>query len=766
MARKNKKKTTHHSSSSLSFFPLLLFFLGFIGEIIIFILHLLWEGTTSLFSWGKEKLFKKRSLPISLSFPSIGLPPQISLLIQLLPSLLRTLFWFILGGVATLIFLVIPTQLYDTVKALPNPQLLRNRDIPVTTKILDRKGVLLYEIYTNENRTPLSLSQIPDLTKKATIAIEDRDFYKHNGFSPKGILRAIKETILHDHIQGGSTITQQLIKTALLSPEVTLRRKIKEILLAVWAERMYTKDQILEMYLNQVPYGGTAWGIESASQTYFGKSVKNISLAETALLAGLPAAPSEYSPFGPHPEKAIERQKEVLRRMVEDGYIKKEEAAKAITEQLHFRTPDIPIRAPHFVMYVRDYLTKRYGSRMVEQGGLRVITSLDSELQDKVQAVVSTNIANLKSLWVGNGAALVTDPKTGGILAMVGSKDYFNMNDDGNVNVTVSLRQPGSSIKVITYSTALEHGFTAATLLNDSPVSYPIPGQAPYQPVNYDGRYHGLVPLRYALGNSYNIPAVRTLNSIGVTTMIEQGRKMGIDTWNDPSRFGLALTLGGGEVTMMDMAEVYGTLANGGKRIDLSPILEVTDYSGNVLEKGNLAIPVEATTPEIAWIMSNILSDNQARTQAFGPNSNLVIPGKTVSVKTGTTNDKRDNWTIGYTPSYVAVVWVGNNDNSPMNPYLTSGITGAAPIWQQIMKELLKDKSDEVQPRPEGIVEVPCYFGKVEYFVKGTEPKDGRCGVWPTITPSPQSQTELKPSISPLVENIPYFSNQKKNHRH
>lgn len=644
--------------------------------------------------------------------------------------------YFIFGILCTITFLFIPYWAYQWLQTLPNPQLLAHRDLEVTTKIFDRNGILLYEIYADQNRTPIPLAQIPNYVRAGTIAIEDKDFYKHQGFSLSGMARAIREIILTGQIQGGSTITQQLIKSALLTPEIKLSRKIKEILLAFWAERLYTKNQILEMYLNQVPYGGTAWGIEAASQTYFGKSATALSLGEAALLAGLPAAPTQYSPFGSHPEKAFERQAEVLRRMSEDRLITKEEAEAALGETIQFVSPRTAIRAPHFVMFVKNLLEGRYGARLVERGGLRITTSLDISVQEKTEDIVKAQIQALAPLSVGNGAALVTSPGTGEILAMVGSKDYFDIKSEGNVNVTTSLRQPGSSIKVVTYAAALENGFTAASILDDSPVIYTTPGNPPYAPVNYDGTFHGLVPLRYALGNSYNIPAVKTLAKLGLPTVIEKGKLMGITTWEDESRFGLSLTLGGGEVTMVDMAEAFGTLANGGRHIPLLPILEVTDYAGHVLERTAPKRGTQAVTPAVSWIVGNILSDNQARSSAFGPSSSLVIPGKTVSVKTGTSNDKRDNWTIGYTPSYVVAVWVGNNNNTPMNPLLTSGITGAAPIWHDIMTELLKGKADETLPRPENVIAIPCYFGRTEFFVRGSEPLGG-CGPLPTPSPSP-----------------------------
>ncbi|MBI2405022.1 transglycosylase domain-containing protein [Candidatus Gottesmanbacteria bacterium] len=752
MARYKKISSHNRDQKSLFLFlvssvPLVLIS---IGDIIRFFFHLLFslffisyniikitvqETRQGINDWIKEKTPKVKVPMVELphiSLPAITLPtlPTFSL-----PSLRfpRTAvlyrrrkqqdLWksFFLGVVVTALLLFVPYTAYQWLASLPNPYLLTHKDLEVTTKIFDRNGILLYEIYADQNRTPLALADIPEHVKQATIAIEDRDFYRHQGFSLRGIVRAIVQTKLHGKLQGGSTITQQLMKSSLLTPEITLSRK-----------------QILEMYLNQVPYGGTAWGIEAASQTYFGKSAKNLTLAQAALLAGLPAAPTENSPFGSHPQNTFERQKEVLRRMREDGYITKEEASMALSEKITFASPNIPIRAPHFVLYVKDLLERRYGTRFVDRGGLRIKTSLDVTIQEKAEEILRSHVAQLSYLRVGNGAALITNPKTGEILAMVGSKDYFNIKDEGNVNVTTSLRQPGSAIKVVNYAAALENGFTAASLLDDSPIVYQIPGTTPYAPVNYDSKFHGVTPLRYALGNSYNIPAVKVLAKIGVHAMIEKGRMMGIESWEDESRYGLSLTLGGGEVTMLDMAKVFGTLANDGKRQDLLPVLEITDYTGRVVERNALKPPVFAVKPEAAWILGNILSDNIARTAAFGPSSALVVDGKTVSVKTGTSNDKRDNWTIGYTPSYVVAVWVGNNNNNPMDPYFTSGVTGAAPIWHDITSELLKGKPDEVLVKPDTVTSVPCYYGRIEYFMTGTEPPFGRCGSLPTPSPTPK----------------------------
>ncbi len=655
-----------------------------------------------------------------------------------IPRALKIVFlkikYFFLGALVVLTITVF-YQLKIFIQTIPNPRYLTVKDPPTTTKIYDRNDKLLYEIYAEQNRTPIKLADVPETVIQATIATEDKDFYFHKGFSVSAIIRALIHNLTTDTIEGGSTITQQLIRSALLNPDRTVKRKIQEIILSVWAEGIYSKDQILEMYLNQVPYGGTAWGIEAAAQTYFGKSIKELTLSETALLAGLPAAPSRFSPYGIHPELAKQRQEEVLKRMTDEGYINKETADQAAAETLNYNNPRTAILAPHFVMYVKEELERLYGLRIVETGGLRVKTTLDLNLQEMAQKIVTENINGLKNLNVGNGAILITDPKTGEILSMVGSTDYFDLSNQGNVNVTTALRQPGSSIKVVNYAAALTRGMTAATMIDDTPITYKVAGQAAYAPVNYDGRYHGRVTLRTALGSSYNIPAVKTLARIGLKAMIEQGKLMGITSWNDESRFGLSLTLGGGDVTMLDMTKVYGSLANAGERADLTPFLKITDYKGEVLPLPEEKTPVKATSPEIAYIISNILSDNLARTPAFGPSSSLVIPSHTVAVKTGTSDNKRDNWTIGYTGDFVVTVWVGNNDGSPMNPRLTSGVTGAAPIWQQIMKEILKNKEDKPFVMPKGIIAFPCY-GRTEYFVSGTQPVGG-CPTLIPASPSP-----------------------------
>lgn len=627
--------------------------------------------------------------------------------------------FFILGFVVCFIIFGVQ-QSYAFVTNLPSPSVIGKINYPLSTHIYDRNNKLLYEVYRDQNRTPIKLNEIPAYIYQATIAIEDKDFYHHNGISPiSGMLRAIKEMIFGGKLQGGSTITQQLVKSALLTPERTLQRKFKEIILAIWTERLYSKNQILEMYLNQVPYGGSAYGIEEASRAYYGKRASDLTLSEAALLAGLPQAPSAYSPFV-NPELALTRRNEVLSSMYKMGFVSKDEYQNAVKSKLVTIPSFTNIRAPHFVFYVKNTLETRYGMRQVEEGGLRVNTTLDINIQEKLQEILKEELDKVKHLNVTNGAILVTRPNTGEILAMVGSADYF-ASPSGAFNVTTALRQPGSSIKPVMYSLALQKGFTAASIIDDSPVVFNITGSEPYRPVNYDGRFHGKVTLRLSLANSYNIPAVRTLNALGVSEFIDYAKKMGIGTWNDPDRYGLSLTLGGGEVTMIDMARAFGVFANEGNRIDLRSVIKLEKVGGEFKEDF-VSNQTKVIDDSVSYIISDILSDNTARQQAFGLNSQLEIPGYKVAVKTGTTDNKKDNWTIGYTPDYLVVVWVGNNDNQPMNPYLSSGVTGAAPIWNRTMTYLLSNNTEGNRwfVKPESVVEKSC-FGRVEYFIEGTE---------------------------------------------
>ena len=579
---------------------------------------------------------------------------------------------------------------------IPLPTKIASQQVPVSTKLFDRNGKLIYEIYTDKRSTPISLDELPNYVIESTIAIEDKDFYKHYGISFTGVVRAAYNTLLKRKLQGGSTLTQQLVKNTLLTPERTVRRKIREFVLTLVVEGIYTKDQILELYLNQIPYGSTAYGIGAASELYFGKEAKDLTLAEAALLAGLPQAPTRYSPFGTDPGRALERQETVLRRMVEDGYLSQEEADSAKEEEIIFAEISAPT-APHFALWVKEQLAEKYTDAVVEQGGLRVTTTLDLDLQEFAQVAVATEVARLKKYNVGNGSALVTRPSSGEILAMVGSKDYFAQDEDGKVNVVFSKRQPGSSIKPLNYALAIrDKRLTLSTPLADVPTCFSVFGQPQFCPRNYDGAFHGAQQARFALGNSYNIPAVRVLALNGVENFVEFAKTMGITTWEDPSNYGLSLTLGGGEVMPFDMAQAFGVFANEGVKVPLISILKVTDWKGKVLEEVKID-DIESDrvlTPDVPFLISHILHDNNARSSAFGESSFLNVRGHPeVSVKTGTTNDLRDNWTIGYTAHAVVVTWVGNNDNTPMGASV-SGVSGASPIWNRIMREVL-DKAEE-----------------------------------------------------------------------
>ncbi len=652
--------------------------------------------------------------------------------------------WWWMGGIglvgtALLFWLFI-------LKDLPQPQDLLRRNQPVTTKIYDRNGQVLYKIYKNQNRSIITLRDLPNQMIQATLAIEDAQFYQHPGFSIKGIMRALTKNATSDSVQGGSTITQQLVKNTLLTREKTVTRKLKEFVLSLEVEYFFTKDEILTMYFNEVGYGGTAYGIEEAAQQYFGKSVRAVTLAEAALLAGLPQSPTVYSPFGAQPELAVVRQHAVLKRMEELKMITAEEAEAAKTQILTFAQPKTDIVAPHFVMFVKDLLVQKYGETLVNSGGLEVTTTLDSRIQQLAETAVKQELTRLENLHVTNAAALVIRPTTGEVLAMVGSQNYFDTEHDGQVNVTIRPRQPGSSIKPLTYALALQNRLiTPSTLIDDAPVVYRTPGSPAYAPQNYDGRFHGKVTVRQALANSYNVPAVKTLSQVGVSNLVTFAQKMGISTWNDPGRFGLSLTLGGGEVKMMDLAEAYAVFANSGTRIPLSPLSQVSDFSRTLHDM--FACPINVTTKmcegekvidtAVAYAISDILSDNQARSAAFGNHSVLVIPNQQVAVKTGTTNDLRDNWTFGYTTDYLVATWVGNNDNTPMSR-VASGITGASPIWQTIMKGLLADQSSHAFIPPADMIRLmicpltqtltcqECPNPRQEYFVYGTQPMN-RC---------------------------------------
>ncbi|OGG03208.1 hypothetical protein A2W14_02175 [Candidatus Gottesmanbacteria bacterium RBG_16_37_8] len=668
-------------------------------------------------------------------------------------------------------FLIVSTTFtgltyYFVFKDLPNPRELVSSKPPMTTIIRDRHGRVLYRVYNNANRVQLSFGDIPDVVKKSTIAIEDSNFYHHIGIDFKGILRAFLNNLKEedmDFYQGGSTITQQLIKNRFFTPEKSYQRKVREIVLSIWAEMIYSKEEILKEYLNTVGYGGPAYGIEAAAQMYFSKSTTDLDLAEAAFLAGLPAAPTTFSPYGTKPQLANLRKQQVLERMYKLKMINEDEYFKAINEKITLAPPKINILAPHFVMYVKDELVDKFGEKAVEEGGLDVTTTLDLDIHNKAQEIVRNNIESIGNRFrINNAATLVTDPKTGEILAMVGSVDYFDAKNDGHYNATFAPRQPGSSIKPVMYSFAFDHGFSPTSTVLDAPIVYKSPGSKEiYAPVNYDGKFHGNVTLRSALANSYNIPAVKTLEKIGVDNMINQGLSMGIKSWQKIPSIGLSLTLGGAEVTMLDMARAYGTIANMGIKKELRSIISIKDSTNQDLtdafyksqdlalvpkvaagtdentlgtEDDNISDNDQVISPLSAYWLTDILSDNVARLPAFGSNAKLTVPDHKVAVKTGTSNNFRDNWTIGYTPSYLVAAWVGNNDGSFMNRNLVSGITGAAPIWNEVMTYLLEDEEPEDFAAPGGLIAVNvcavnglltcpnCPQEKTEYFTADKVP--------------------------------------------
>ncbi|EKD99643.1 MAG: hypothetical protein ACD_22C00218G0002 [uncultured bacterium] len=643
---------------------------------------------------------------------------------------------------------------------LPNPNTLLQRSSQLSTKIMDRNGKLIYEVYGDKNRELITIDKVSTNVIHATLATEDSAFYQHKGFSLRGILRAVKNMVFGGgSLQSGSTLTQQVVKNAVLSQEQTITRKVKELILSLQLENKYTKNEILQMYLNETPYGGQNYGIMTAAKTYFNKAPSELSIAESAYLAGLPQRPSYYSHFGSNPEAGIERKNYVLYLMNvrgwigEDGkkyYINDVEYEAAKNEELKFESFSTPFKAPHFVFYVKGLLADKFGEEAVEQGGLQVKTTLDLDLQDTAQQIVLEEVDEAGYLNVGNGSLVALDSKTGQILAMVGSKGYFldqlpegcisgttgpnSCTFEPYLNVTLASRQPGSSIKPITYANLLMQGYTASFPLLDVPTTfYGGTYDKPYTPENYDGQFRGPMSLRKSLGNSLNIPAVKALKIGGIDSMIDLAEKMGISTLKDRSRYGLALTLGGGETKLLEMTGAYATFAGKGVYKEPSAILEVKDGKGTVLYNWRDNGGTRALSEEVAFLIADILSDDGARSEAFGFGSLLNIPGYQVAAKTGTTDDKRDNYAMGFTPSVTVGVWVGNNNNDKMNPTIASGITGATPIWNRFMKAYLKDKTAEKFETPKNVkkIEVDQLTGMLpfkdfpkrnEWFAENTEP--------------------------------------------
>ncbi len=578
-------------------------------------------------------------------------------------------------------------------KDIPDPNKIIDRRVAESTKIYDRTGEhLLYEIHGEERRTSIELDQISQHLINATIATEDQDFYKHYGVDFRGIARAIyKDVISGEKLQGGSTITQQLIKNSILTSERTFTRKIKEIILAIETEQKFSKDEIMEMYLNQIPYGSNAYGIEAAAQTFFEKSAKDLSISEAALLAGLPKATTYYSPYGAHPEALEIRYKNIINQMKGEGYISEEEAKEAkeieILKEIKPFVEDI--KAPHFVMYVRQQLVDEFGEEKIEKGGLKVYTTLNYDMQliaeDAVKKGAEENSENHNAK---NAALVAIDPKSGQVLSMVGSKDYFNIEEDGNVNVAISpYRQPGSSFKPFVYAAAFDKGYTPDTILFDVETNFGKDGSGKdYVPQNYNYRFSGPATIRESLARSLNIPAVKTLYLTGTEDSVQMAQNLGITTLNDPRGYGLSLVLGTGEVKLLDMVSAYSVFANDGKRNPQTTILKIEDSKGDILKEFKKD-EKQILKAEVARNINSILSDNVARIPTFGSKSELYLGKRPVAAKTGTTSDYKDGWTIGYTPSLAAGVWAGNNKGEKMKK--GGGITVAAPIWNDFMSRVL-----------------------------------------------------------------------------
>lgn len=587
-------------------------------------------------------------------------------------------------------------------KDLPDPGKINNRVVVESTKIYDRSGQhLLYEIHGEEKRTLIPFSEMPETLRYATIALEDQDFYNHYGIKFTSIVRsAIKDILQRGAAQGGSTITQQFVKQSLLSSEKTFTRKIKEAILSIEIEQKFSKDEILQMYLNEIPYGSNAYGIEAASQTFFGRHAKELTLDEAALLASLPKAPTYYSPLGTHPEALKIRQEIALQTMANLGYITQEQANAAKTVDVLAKiSPRVEnINAPHFVMYVKEYLESKYGKQITEQGGLKVYTTLDWDKQQIAELAVSEGVEKNSKKWGASNAALTAmDPKTGQILAMVGSKDYFDKSIDGQVNVSIRERQPGSSFKPYVYLTAFTKGYTPETILYDTETNFSTDDGKEYKPQNYDGKFRGPLPMKEALPQSLNIPAVKTLYLVGVKNAIEMAKRLGITSLNQPDRYGLSLVLGGGEVTLLDHVSAFSTLANAGARHNKTAILKIEGNKGEILEQYAPTPGEQVVEEKYVAMLDNIMSTNDYRAPIFGANSPLRFDDRPVAAKTGTTNEFRDGWTIGYTPSLAVGVWSGNNDNTAMTKG-ADGVNVAAPIWRSFLDQALKNSNIEQFP--------------------------------------------------------------------
>jgi len=635
-------------------------------------------------------------------------------------SLRKFLFYFfsalLVTGVIGLVYFI------QLIRELPHPEKITDLQPTQSTKIYDRTGeILLYEIHGAENRTVIASKDIPDFVKKAVVATEDQGFYQHSALDWKGIARAFLVNLIKGKIsQGGSTITQQLVKTVFLTPERTVKRKLKEWVLSYWIENNYSKDEILDYYLNQIPFGSNAYGIQAAARLYFGKDAKDLILPEAALLAGMIQSPSYYSPWGKHLNELLERKNYVLEQMRLLGYVNDSQLNEAKKQSLVFQPQSIgSIKAPHFVMKVRDDLINKYGEEMVENGGLKVITTLDYKTQVVAEKSVKDGAARNKDLYKGSNASLVAqDPKTGQVLAMVGSADYFDKDIDGNFNVaTQGLRQPGSAFKPFAYLTALMKGYTPDTIVFDVPTEFSPnnpdcpatpdyesdnPNKKCFHPRNFDETFRGPVPFKQALAQSINVPSVKFLYLAGIPETIDTASKMGITTLTDPSSYGLSLVLGGGAVKLSELVGAYSIFSQDGVKHPVSYLIRVENNKGEVLDQyADNAIQV--IDPQYIRTINSILSDATLRSGLFQSSLSLTqFNGYQVALKTGTTNDYRDAWVVGYTPFITVGVWAGNSDYSPMQKKGGS-ILAAVPIWNDFLKQVINQFPPEIFPVPDPI---------------------------------------------------------------
>jgi 1A family penicillin-binding protein len=601
---------------------------------------------------------------------------------------------------------------------VPDPGTLATRQVKESTKIYDRTGtVVLYDIYNSEKRTVVPWDKISDNIKNAVLAAEDNGFYQHPGFDVKGILRSIYTDLTSGSTaQGGSTITQQLVGNALVGRQKTIIRKIQELILAVEVEQRFTKDQIFEMYLNQIPFGSNIYGVEAASQAYFGVSAADLSPAQAAALAAMIQRPSYLSPSGSHVAELLARKDYVLTRMHDLGSLDDATYQTAKTEKLVFQSANTALAAPHFVMMVQDYVTQRYGEDMVDNGGLKIVTTLDADLQKKAEDLVTKYATINAQKYNAKNAALVSiDPKTGDVLALVGSAKYSDIENEGNYNVILSPnRQPGSAFKPFAYAVAFQKGYPDTTVLWDVKTEFnPLcpsdasgkkdpTGQDCYHPKDYNGQFSGPVTMRQALDQSLNVPAVETLYLAGIDDTMNLAEKMGITTLNDRSRFGLSLVLGGAEVKPIDLASAYGVFANDGVRVPWGFVQSVESNDGTVLES-RATSPERVLDSQTSRMVSDVLSDNNARAPVFGVNNALYLPGRQVAAKTGTTQENRDAWVVGYTPSIVTGVWVGNNHNESMTA-AGAGISAAGPLWNAFMSAALQNTPAETFVAPDPVL--------------------------------------------------------------